>query len=334
MMPPRKPKALKLPPLLHDKLYKTGQRRGADDDEIYQNRVLRKNTVLIPYRYWDIASTPPPGENRFEGGFIALIPPQVYFESQAIHAELRNRGLALGTNALVFYEPRADWIKHNPATVGWQPAISRTAPLGGQYVARISANTSGDEGHKINAGFVTTSNKGAGIRVYEYASADTISLCRLQLEALFWLCSDSSEVANEQGMSAQESVQKREDNDRFCALYGLLDIARLTANRLLSKNGYTMCPLCLEELSAKGFFTKVEQAEGREVLELTITQLNLFHIEELRVGRYGHRPYNIGWGHHHCNVVVKDAGIDPTLIWMYDVVERNISEGYLTPKSD
>ena len=31
----------KLPKLLTRKLYKTGQTRGADDDEIYQNRVLR-----------------------------------------------------------------------------------------------------------------------------------------------------------------------------------------------------------------------------------------------------------------------------------------------------
>jgi hypothetical protein len=31
----------KLPQLLDRKIYKTGQTRGADDDEIYQNRVSR-----------------------------------------------------------------------------------------------------------------------------------------------------------------------------------------------------------------------------------------------------------------------------------------------------
>ena len=40
-----------LPSLLARKLYKTGQTRGADDDVIYQNRVGRNSTVLIPYAF-------------------------------------------------------------------------------------------------------------------------------------------------------------------------------------------------------------------------------------------------------------------------------------------
>ena len=31
---------------------KTGQTRGADDDVIFQNRVSRNNTVLIPFHQW------------------------------------------------------------------------------------------------------------------------------------------------------------------------------------------------------------------------------------------------------------------------------------------
>ncbi len=38
-------------------------------------------------------------------------------------------------------------------------------------------------------------------------------------------------------------------------------------------------------------------------------------------------------GHHHCNVVVKDSGIDETLIWMEDVIDKNIEAGYLLPKA-
>ena len=34
----------KLPSLLDRKIYKTGQTRGADDDEIYQNRVSRTSS--------------------------------------------------------------------------------------------------------------------------------------------------------------------------------------------------------------------------------------------------------------------------------------------------
>ena len=56
---------------------------------------------------------------------------------------------------------------------------------------------------------------------------------------------------------------------------------------------------------------------------LTVTEVSLFHIRELRTGEFNHKPYNLGWGHHHCNVVVKDAGIDATLEWMREVIARN-----------
>ena len=45
------------------------------------------------------------------------------------------------------------------------------------------------------------------------------------------------------------------------------------------------------------------------VPDLTVTEINLFHIRELRIGEFNHRPYNLGWGHHHCNVVCKDSGL-------------------------
>ena len=76
-------------------------------------------------------------------------------------------------------------------------------------------------------------------------------------------------------------------------------------------------------LSAHGFMSRLMQAEGREVHDLTVTEINLFHIKELRYGQFNHKPYNLGWGHHHCNVVVKDSGIDETLQWMIRVIERN-----------
>jgi hypothetical protein len=84
-------------------------------------------------------------------------------------------------------------------------------------------------------------------------------------------------------------------------------------------------------LSGQGFFSRLEQAEGREVHDLTVTKVNLFHIHELRYGAYNHRPYNLGWGHHHCNVVVKDSGIVETLEWMNKVVQRNIADGHFPP---
>jgi len=321
----------RLPKLLDRKIYKTGQTRGADDDVIFQNRVSRTSTVLIPYTHWEQVSRPPEGEEIFENGFIALISPLKYFGTPGIEEELRSKGLEVGQNALVFYETRIEWNANNPESVGWTEAQRRQAPLGGQYIARIAATTAVENGLKIIRGFNTTDNKGAGIRLYEYASNKTISQCRLQLEALFWLCRDAQDVAVLNGMSKEETLERSVFIFQQSEQLSLLDMDRLREARVINSEGKTICPLCLKELSGQGFFTRLEQAEGREVHDLTVTQLNLFHISELRFGLYNHRTYNLGWGHHHCNVVVKDDGIMGTLAWMHEVVERNISDGHFIP---
>lgn len=322
------PRTPALPTLLNRKIYKTGQTRGADDDVIYQNRVGRNSTVLIPYDCWNIASHPPEGEKEFEKGYIALIQPKYYFTNDNIQKELLEKGLSVGINALIFYGTRTEWTKYNPDSLGWKPANSRQSPLGGQYVARVPGTTATQDGERITRGFTTTRNKGAGIRVYEYASMETIKKCRLQLELLFWLCIDSEIVAENQGMNSEDIKIRKNHNIEECNAKSLFNIDQIISHRLINANHHTICPLCLEEVSAMGFINKVEQAEGRSVPNLTVTQLNLFHIEELRIGKYGHRPYNLGWGHHHCNVVVKDSGIMPTLTWMDKIVGQNIELGY------
>lgn len=318
-----------LPQLLQRKIYKTGQTRGADDDVIYQNRVSRSSTVLIPYRFWDLCAAPPPGEDNFENSFIALISPDEHFGNSNIERDLNDRGLRLGENAVVFYETRGQWTQNNPDLIGWTPARKRLAPLGGQYVARVPATTASDNSEKIIRGYETTSGKGAGIRLYEYASSATIRKCRTQLEVLYWLCEDSHEVAVENGMKQADAMKRKEKKLRDCEDSALLDLDELHNARIIDREGNTICPLCLERLSGNGFFNRLAQAEGREVPDLTVTQINLFHIEELRLGKYNHRPYNLGWGHHHCNVVVRDSGIAGTLRWMDEVVRHNIRDGHL-----
>lgn len=164
--------------------------------------------------------------------------------------------------------------------------------------------------------------------MYEYASTNTNNQCRAQLEALFWLCHDSEYVASQNGMSVYDASKRKEAILLLCSENGLLDYLKLMDSRTLNKERRTICPLCIEELSGNGFFNRMQQAEGREVPDLTVTEINLFHIEELRAGIYNHRPYNIGWGHHHCNVVTKDSGIYKTLKWMNAVLNRNINHGY------
>lgn len=321
----------KLPQLLERKLSKTGQTRGADDDVIFQNRVSRNNTVLIPFHQWQANAELRDMSNQFENGYIVLISPTDYFSKENPTDYLAQFDLTLGENALVFYETRADWDANLPERYGWTYATSRTAPLGGQYVARVPANTSIDavRSQKINLGYATQSPKGAGIRLYEYASKETIKQCKLQMEAIFWLCIDSVEAMTRNGMSREDAeLRKRlilEESEK----QGLLDFERLRSKRIINSQNHTICPLCLKELSGEEFLNRLAQPEGREVPDLTVTQVNLFHIEELKYGAFNHRQYNLGWGCHFCNVVVKDSGIYPTLAWMGDVISKNKEAGYL-----
>jgi hypothetical protein len=308
--------------MLKGKIYKTGQTRGADDDVIYQNRVLRNNTVLIPFSVWKNGFTFP-SEGNFEKGFIVLMSPEEYFQIKKCGKEVKDYGLNLGDNALVFYETREQWQKYNPKKLNWNPAQKRESPLEGQYVARISATTAITDGTKINEGFTETSSKGAGIRVYEYASKSTIDLCNLQLEALLWHCFDSCDITIKYGMTKEDTLIRRKNIIESAEKEGLLDYDRLFDSRTLDKDYNTICPLCLEKLSCEGFFTRMGQANGRAVHNLTVTELNLFHINDLKVNEYNHRPYNLGWGHHHCNVVIRDMGISETISWMKKIVETD-----------
>ena len=329
---PRAQRLPKLPGLLDRKIYKTGQTRGADDDEIYQNRVSRNSTILIPYSQFDKFMSDEQYHMEFEKGYIVLISPKDYFENVSSD-ELSEKNLRLGENLLIFYEIREDWNNHNPDVLGYSVASSRESPLGGQYIARIPATTSLENGGKISKGFNVTSLKGAGIRAYEYASTEIIQNVRTQLEAIYWLCFDSIEIATQNGMTREDAETRKSAILEKARELNLLDTAEMKRMRIINNNGITICPLGLEQVSANGFFDKVAQADGREVVDLTVTQLSLFHIEELRYGLFNHRPYNLGWGHHFCNVVAKDSGIYPTIDWMQEVIDRNVNEGYIPERT-
>lgn len=137
------------------------------------------------------------------------------------------------------------------------------------------------------------------------------------------MCPGAVETAISDTMSEQEALERRQSVMRKADEHNLLDLDRLIDIRAINSQHVTICPLCLQPIHANEFLQREEQAEGRETWDITITEVSLFHIEELRVGRLQHRPYNLGWGHHFCNVVVKDAGIESTLEWMTKVLIRN-----------
>lgn len=306
-----------IPEPVKTKIYKTGQTRGADDDVIFQNRVLRNSTVLIPYeefyKFKKLIKA-----DFFVNGYIVLMKPETYFSLSA--SELQEDELTLGKNLLVFYETREQWNNNSPLPE-WKCANSRKAPLGGEYVARVPSTTS-EEASKIIKGF-DSKPKGAGIRVYEYASNETIENCRKQLELLFWSCKDIDELIELEGLDKDEVQNRISSLQQYAEENDLFDKKKLIEARIIDKDGFTICPLCLKHISAKSFCSRIIQAEGRDVPDLTVTEVSLFHIHELRSGEFNHKPYNLGWGHHHCNVVVKDAGIEATLQWMREVIRRN-----------
>lgn len=94
----------KLPSLLDRKIYKTGQTRGADDDQVFQNRVGRNSTVLIPLSVWRTHAVVK--QIDYENGYTILVPPPEYFEGVG-PAGLRAEGVDVGSNALIFYELRS-----------------------------------------------------------------------------------------------------------------------------------------------------------------------------------------------------------------------------------
>jgi hypothetical protein len=152
---------------------------------------------------------------------------------------------------------------------------------------------------------------------------ETIKNTRLQLEALLWLCNDAGATFANTGMSPADVATRSKSVLNRAEQADLLNYGMLRTARCLNSADETVCPLCLEPISATFFSDRIKQAAGRERLDMTITAASMFHIRELRVGEFGHRPYNLGWGHHFCNVVAADAGIGPTLDWMHAVIKRN-----------
>lgn len=327
----RKVSLEKLPPLVERKIYKTGQTRGASNSEIYQNRVGRNSTVLIPFSQWSECRHPYGKDDEYENGFIVLISPDWYFTTPNADYDLQQDGIELGVNAVLFYQRRGQWYQYGEQfqRTGYLPngkpfcaPVQRDAPIGGTVLSRLHATTS-SSGDPVYIGFNETKLRGAGIRVYEYASKDVINRVKLQLEALFWLCPGAIETCAANGGTRDGAIKRRDIKLVECEKAGLLDYRLLTSIRAINSKHETICPLCRKVINADEFLHREEQAEGRETWDLTITEVSLFHIEELRVGTLQHRPYNLGWGHHFCNVVVKDAGIDSTLEWMTMVLSNN-----------
>jgi hypothetical protein len=94
-------------------------------------------------------------------------------------------------------------------------------------------------------------------------------------------------------------------------------------NAIDSVTYFTCCPLCKNEITPSEFFTKVEQDEGRESTQNTITDIVLMHVDPLFPGKLNHKTYNLGWGHHDCNTFQGNKSIIDTLIRLRHILQKH-----------
>jgi hypothetical protein len=319
-MPKRLPK---LPYLLQSKIYKTGQTKSSNDDVIFQNRANRNGTVLIPFDSIHLFDISVFTSDKFENGFIVVINPEDYYNNPETLIVMKERKLKLGINAILLYETRSQWNTFNPYKKKLTVAEQRATPINGHFVARITNSASKSE-EKIILGFNTSSSKGAGIRVEEYASLLTIKACHLQLEYLFWLCYDSKEVALDAGMTESEIENRMTAISVACTNQKLSDTERLYKTRIIDNVQNTICPLCLKKLSANAFLINFFESTEKSDADKDVTPINLFHINQLKAGEFNHSPYNLAWGHQNCNMVCKETGVFETIKWMKEIVVNTI----------
>lgn len=296
-----------LPQEIGNKINKTKQTRGAQppDRVIYQNRVNRNtNIAVVPYYFRDVQPT-----DGYESGHVIMVRPTDYFSAAGVVRPDFDPAVMIGENAFVIYDNRREYVDYPPLP-HWKPR-SHGGP--GHVVYRLPKTTARDG----VAAAAKVDGDAQGIRFFEYASTDEANGVVVQLAMLAW----HTEGINDVRTDGQATGVPRPLLDAAEAA-GLWDKERLQELGVLTDAG-AICPLCRLVIKASELMSRVEQAQGREVFDLTVTEVNLFHMQDLKPGEFNHRTYAVGWGHHHCNAVARDHGLAQTLDWMADVLRRN-----------
>jgi hypothetical protein len=302
-----------LPDEIRNKIGKTKQTRGAQpyDRVVYQNRVNRNGLAVVPYAFRDRLH--PDG---FESGYVVMVRPEEYFSAPGRVRDDFDPTVVIGTDAFVYYDNRRNFNQF-PPRAEWR-ARTRGGP--GEMVLRLPATTATDQAAAADR----VEGDPQGIRFFEYASTAELNATCIQLALLSWHTEGIDAHRTDAGTGVPAALLQEAERQ------GLWDTARLETLGVML-GGRTICPLCRQHIRASELMTRVEQAEGREVFDLTITEVNLFHMNDLKPGWYNHHRYSLGWGHHHCNAVARDRGLAPTVQWMAEVLRRN---GYQVNDTD
>lgn len=282
-----------------DKIDKAGYatpRGGAKG--AYQNHVYRNNKVIVPFERLIAVDL-----GQFEDGYVIRLFPDQYFSAAGIpKPEFSEDGAPkVGEDAFVLYRSH-EALKKYPPPPDWEV---RTLSRDGKPVKKRSAAVV-DEGEYVlrlaQAGATRekrTEGPPQGIFAPEYAPAQTNYECQAMLA---WLIvhSRSSPYTTSQALH----------------LRAVLEASDLLGDRLeyagVTRNGLSICPLCLRVIDYAELHAQVEFREVDGLLNAALqvegatrsTKANLFHLEPLVYERLNHQPTSVAWGHASCNTLL------------------------------
>lgn len=326
------------PEVVKTKLKKTSTARGGS--KLYSRRNKRNYRVLIPYttylNRW--RNNLEECNSAFERDFIFILRADEYFNLETYQCKTDiDDEIIIGENAIVYFDKvnvinrfvefnEADYqndkegwnkrfIEYLNEKFGYEPAFGNRNSWNGHFVVEARTNKK-----KILIG--ASAKSGLGNYDYDYASNETINHIYYQAAALIWLVDGMEDLCIENGFDRLSVESSRAHIMDYCRQNELLDMNRFEEIRVL-RDRITCCPLCREHLQAELFLETIQQDEGREVENITITEYNLFHINPLRSGEFNHNIYNIGWGHHRCNTIQSNSTITEALDYIRRVLTLN-----------
>jgi len=336
------------PYTLKKKLTKT--REGRQSDPLYKRRNRRSYRVLMQYVTWkrlkeeDLL-------DRYKEGYVVVLKPNEYFNEYGNKKDGLHDDLKIGENAIIYYKRMSDLKKYEPKDE-WNEVLETSTKGPGGWEGHYAINILNAKPQKKTAitksGSSTVEKKGKkqaglGNYDYDYASEKTMENVCYQLAFLIWKLPNIKDHLLDLAQDETESYKKRKVELKrmkekgyeayldicknhvmeYCEENNLDNSDKLEEIGAYKKDGdRPCCPLCLEELRCEDFFKRIEQDEGRQIHNSTITNISLFHIKCLRPEKIRHKPYNLGWGHHHCNTIQGRKGIKETVESLKEIIKN------------
>ena len=286
-----------------DKVSKSGYAtpRGGDKGG-YQNHVYRTGKVIIPYEKFKNINP-----NIYKGGWVVrLFVNQAFDENKRLHV-IKNKfvDLVIGKNCFVLYRsyeelsnfpPLRNWSIREHFSKDNKKSKTRTFDGydKGHYILRTPAQGGSTKVTKLKR----YEGIAQGFFAPEYSTSEFDYLVRLQLVYLI-MQSENNPYKPEHGLHIKKILKK----------YNCLDIEKFKYYSAIDSNKKLTCPLCLKKIKYEDLHRTAdysdnshsENAVTQNVYTTRSTQVNVFHMRPLVYGSVEHKPYQVFWGHHHCN---------------------------------